>query len=93
MVTGEQEFMNGSSKVSGFLLLVQNALEQVVVAFALEQIGGRDFRQTHSVHCGSGAKWQTVSADLEEGNCATTTLDTAFPQQKFELHSGNVACY
>ena len=60
---------------------------------SLEQIEGRDFRQSHSVRCGSGARSQTVSADLEEGTPATTTLGTAFPHQKSELHSGNVACY
>src|SRR5438105_14099206 len=42
-------------------------IKQVVVALALEQIGGRDFRQPHSVHCGSGATLQTVSRAFAGG--------------------------
>ena len=61
VVTGEQEFMNRSSRVSGFLL---RAGPDLSVHYrvtsrsshyqagcgrpALEQIEGRDFRQTHS---------------------------------------------
>src|SRR5205823_1415660 len=79
--------------------------KQVVVAPHLnksrEEISAKPIRFT----AGSGARSQTASTDLEEGDSASTTLGIAFPprvflrvqcasrNKKFELHSGNVACY
>src|SRR5207248_5342560 len=92
MVTGEQELMSRSSKVSGFLL---RAKPDLTVHYrvtsrsshyqagcgrpALEQIEGRDFRKPIRLTAGSGPRSQTASNDLEEGDSASTTLDTAFP--------------
>ena len=86
IVAGEQEFMNGSSKVSGFLL---RARPDLTVHYrvtsrsshyqagcgrpALEQIEGRDFRQTQF----------GPLRGLGKVNSATTTLGTAFPPQVF----------
>ena len=75
VVTGEQEFMNRSSRVSGFLLRARPNLSvhyRVTSGSshyqagcgrpALEQIEGRDFRQTHSVH---GGVWSKVANHLQ----------------------------
>ena len=96
IVTGEQEFMNGSSKVSGFLLRARPDLTMHYRVTsrsshyqagcgrpALEQIEGRDFRKPLRLTAGSGPRSQTASNDLEEGDSASTTLGTAFPHRVF----------
>ena len=109
--------MNGSAKVSGFLLRGRKrfTLDSVAPGLDLsvryrvtsrsrhyqagcgrlhlnksrEEISANPIRST----AGLGQDHKPSPLIWKKGNSAPATLGTAFPQQKSELHSGNVACY
>src|SRR5438067_9886502 len=96
IVTGEQEFMTEAAKCrdsccgSGQTCQCTNRVTSQSSHYqagcgrpALEQIEGRDFRKPIRLTAGAGARSQTASNDLEEGDSASTTLGTAFPPRVF----------